>query len=63
MQVFVLRQLWEFEIDAETADYETKEETNPNTRESRSDGLWNVALSLGKDHSLGLEASSTNPIH
>lgn len=39
VQVFVLRKLWEFEIDAETADYETKEETNPNTRESRSDGL------------------------
>lgn len=39
MQVFVLRQLWEFEIDAETADNGTREETNPNTRESRSDGL------------------------
>lgn len=34
VQVFVLRQLWDFEIDAETADHEKKKKTNPSTRES-----------------------------
>lgn len=34
VQVFVLRQLWDFEFYAETADHEKKWKTNPNTAES-----------------------------